>query len=127
MNVVALWAGAFWFLNTSGVYRNPLLQEYLDRGYEYKKIIPFVLEDYKVMFLIHNYYLRDINERYNAMFSTDMYDDFSRQIDILEKKGFVKNFGQSNLQFCFWTSSIAYFEFINFYSFNILWYYNIYE
>jgi hypothetical protein len=122
-NIISTWAGAFGFINGYGVYRNLFLSEYLEKWFTFKQSIPFTFEDYKVMFLIHNYGWENINELYFSCFASTIIEDFKSQIIFLEKSWYVEIYEESKVKFLFRNNSLAKFHFIDFYTNNVKQYY----
>jgi len=121
-NVIWIWAGSYWFIKWKWFYKNYDYNEYL-KNWFIKKWIKYSLLDEKIMFIIHNYWLEDINFIYEKVFWSSILDDFKDKIDyFLEKK--LASVSWKKVFFHFKSIAIARFELIELYSDEIL---NLYK
>lgn len=120
LNVIWLWAGAYWFIKWKWVYQNLKYPYYLNENNYMEKISLGLSEtDEKVMFLVHNYDDENININYKNVFWTEIFSDFSQQIIYLRGKWLVC-VNNSGVSFLFKNNQIAKFWLTIFYSQNIV-------
>jgi len=121
-NVIWIWAGSYWFIKWQWFYKNYDYLDYIEKWF-IKKGIKYTLLDEKIMFLIHNYWLEDINIKYEKLFWTMIIDDFKNKINyFLEKKLIIISW--KKVFFRFKSTAIAKFELIELYSNKVLNLYN---
>lgn len=121
-NVIGVGAWAFWYLRWVGIYRNSLFQEYMIYNSQ-KKFFKFDILDEKIMYILHNWDMRELSFLYREQFGTYLYEDFPSYFEALDKR-FFQFINDKHIYFTFGGNDIANFYLIDLYISRVYKYYD---